>query len=179
MLNDVERVLISEEELDKKVREIAAQITKEYEGKELVIIGILKGSMMFVADLVKRIELPMELEFIAVSSYGKESETSGIVTLKKDIDTSIQDKHVIVVEDIVDSGYTLKYLKELLSDRKAASVKICTLLSKPSRRKAEIELDYTGFEIPDEFVIGYGLDYAERYRNLPYVGILKRSVYES
>lgn len=177
MLKDIDKVLVSEEELDKKTTEIANAISRDFAGKELIIIGILKGGVVFASDLIKKINIPMEIEFMAVSSYGKESETSGVVTLKKDVDTPLVGKNVIVVEDIVDSGYTMKYLKKVFLDRKAESVKICTLLSKPSRRKVEIDLDYVGFEVPDEFVVGYGLDFDEKYRNLPFVGVLKREVY--
>lgn len=177
MLNDIDKVLVSEEELDKKTTELANAISRDFAGKELILIGILKGGVVFASDLIKKINIPMEIEFMAVSSYGKESETSGVVTLKKDVDTPLVGKNVIVVEDIVDSGYTMKYLKKVFLDRKAESVKICTLLSKPSRRKVEIDLDYVGFEVPDEFVVGYGLDFDEKYRNLPFVGVLKREVY--
>lgn len=177
MLNDIEKILISEEELDVKTSELAKKISEDFKGQELILIGILKGGVVFASDIIKKINIPMEIEFMAVSSYGKESETSGVVTLKKDIDTSLAGKNVIVVEDIVDSGYTMKYLKKLLMDRHAESVKICTLLSKPSRRRVDIDLDYVGFEVPDEFVVGYGLDFDEKYRNLPFVGVLKREVY--
>lgn len=177
MLNDIEKILISEEELDAKTSELAKKISEDFKGQELILIGILKGGVVFASDIIKKINIPMEIEFMAVSSYGKESETSGVVTLKKDIDTSLAGKNVIVVEDIVDSGYTMKYLKKLLMDRHAESVKICTLLSKPSRRRVDIDLDYVGFEVPDEFVVGYGLDFDEKYRNLPFVGVLKREVY--
>lgn len=177
MINDLAQVLISEEELDKKTTEIAEAISRDFKGKNLILIGILKGGVVFASELIKKISIPMEIEFMAVSSYGKESETSGVVTLKKDIETSLSGKNVIIVEDIIDSGYTMKYLKQLLSDRHAEDVKICTLLSKPSRRKVEIDIDYVGFSIPDEFVVGYGLDYNEMYRNLPFVGVLKREIY--
>ena len=177
VLKDIDKVLVSEEELDKKTTELANAISRDFAGKELILIGILKGGVVFASDLIKKINIPMEIEFMAVSSYGKESETSGVVTLKKDVDTPLVGKNVIVVEDIVDSGYTMKYLKKVFLDRKAESVKICTLLSKPSRRKVEIDLDYVGFEVPDEFVVGYGLDFDEKYRNLPFVGVLKREVY--
>ncbi len=178
MINDLDRILISEEELDKKTAEIAKAISEDFKGKKLILIGILKGGVVFASELIKKINIPMEIEFMAVSSYGKESETSGVVSLKKDIETSLAGKNVIIVEDIIDSGYTMKYLKQLLADRNAESVKICSLLSKPSRRKVEIDIDYVGFSIPDEFVVGYGLDYDEMYRNLPFVGVLKREVYE-
>ena len=177
MLNGIEKVLISEKELDEKTTELAQRISSDFAGKDLILIGILKGGVVFASDIIKKINIPMEIEFMAVSSYGKESETSGVVTLKKDIDTSLVGKNVIIVEDIVDSGFTMKYLTKLLLDRHAESVKICTLLSKPSRRKVDVELDYVGFEVPDEFVVGYGLDYDEKYRNLPFVGVLKREVY--
>ncbi len=177
MVNDLAEILISEEELDKKTTEIAKAISEEFKGKKVLLIGILKGGVVFASELIKKITIPMEIEFMAVSSYGKESETAGVVTLKKDIDTPLEGKNVIIVEDIIDSGYTMKYLKQLLSDRHAESVKICTLLSKPSRRKVEIDIDYVGFCIPDEFVVGYGLDYDELYRNLPFVGVLKREIY--
>ena len=177
MIKDIEKVLVSEEELDKKTTELAEIISKEYEGKDLFIIGILKGGVVFTSDLIKKITIPMQVDFMAVSSYGKESETSGVVTLKKDVDANLEGKSVIIVEDIIDSGYTMKYLQKLLNDRRAESVKLCSLLSKPARRKTEITIDYLGFEIPDEFVVGYGLDFDEKYRNLPYVGVLKPSVY--
>lgn len=177
MNKDLEKILISEKELDEKTTQLAKEISKDYEGKRLVMIGILKGGVVFASELLKKITVPMQLEFMAVSSYGKESETSGIVTLKKDIDIQLEGMDVLIVEDIVDSGFTMQYLKQMLKDRKASSVKICTLLSKPSRRKVDVKLDYYGFEIPDEFVVGYGLDYAELYRNLPYIGILKPEIY--
>lgn len=177
MNKDLEKILITEEELDRKTSEIADKITKDYEGKELVLIGILKGGVVFASDLIKKIKVPMQIDFMAVSSYGKESETSGVVNLKKDVDTMLYGKDVLIVEDIVDSGYTMAYLKRLLADRKAASVKICTLLNKPSRRRTDIDIDYYGFEIPDEFVVGYGLDYDEKYRNLPYIGVLDPKIY--
>lgn len=177
MNKDLEKILVTEEELDKKTSEIAAQISKDYEGKNLFMIGILKGGVVFASDLLKKITVPMEIDFMAVSSYGKESETSGVVTLKKDIDKMLTNQDVLIVEDIVDSGFTMAYLKRLLADRNASSVKICTLLSKPSRRKVDIDIDYYGFEIPDEFVVGYGLDYDEKYRNLPYIGVLDPKIY--
>lgn len=177
MIKDLKEVLISEEELDKKTTEIAEKISSDYKGKKLVLVGILKGGVVFASDLIKKISCPMEIDFMAVSSYGKESETSGVVTLKKDIETVLSGKNVLIVEDIIDSGYTMAYLKKLFEDRNAESVRICTLLSKPSRRKIDIDIDYYGFEIPDEFVVGYGLDYDEMYRNLPFVGVLDPKVY--
>lgn len=178
MKEDLREVLISEKELDKKTTEIAEKISADYAGKNLIMIGILKGGVVFASELMKKITVPMQVEFMAVSSYGKESETSGVVSLKKDVDTKLEGMDVLIVEDIVDSGYTMKYLQQMLKDRKASSVKICALLSKPSRRKVDIKLDYYGFEIPDEFVVGYGLDYAEKYRNLPFVGVLKQEAIE-
>ncbi len=177
MNGDLKEILISKEELDEKTTQLAKQISNDYDGKNLVMIGILKGGVVFASELLKKITVPMQLEFMAVSSYGKESETSGIVTMKKDIDIQLEGMDVLIVEDIIDSGFTMQYLKQMLEDRKAASVKICTLLSKPSRRKIDVKIDYYGFEIPDEFVVGYGLDYAEFYRNLPYVGVLKPEIY--
>lgn len=177
MNKDLAKILVSEEELDRKTTEIADKISKDYEGKDLFMIGILKGGVVFASDLIKKIKVPMEIDFMAVSSYGKESETSGVVTLKKDVDRMLLNKDVLIVEDIVDSGFTMAYLKRLLADRKAASVKICTLLNKPSRRRVDVDIDYYGFEIPDEFVVGYGLDYDEKYRNLPYIGVLDPKIY--
>lgn len=177
MINDIERVLISEADLKEKVEEIADAISKEYKGKNLLLISILKGGFIFCADLLRCITIPVRIEFMAVSSYGKESVTSGIVTIKKDVEMDLTGVDVIIVEDIIDSGYTLKYLKELIESRKPNSVKLCTMLNKPSRRKVELCADYVGFDIPDEFVVGYGLDYGEKYRNFPFVGVLKREIY--
>ena len=166
-------VLLREEEVDARIREIAAQISKEYEGKQVHLVAVLKGSVFFVCELAKRITVPVTLDFMSVSSYGSDTKSSGVVRIVKDLDESLVDKHVIVIEDIVDSGNTLSYLLELLKDRKPASLKLCTLLDKPERRRKHVDVDYTGFQIPDEFVVGYGLDYDQRYRNLPYVGIVK------
>lgn len=177
MNKDIAKILVTEEELDKKTTEIANRISKDYADKDLFMIGILKGGVIFAADLIKKISVPMEIDFMAVSSYGKESETSGVVTLKKDVDSMLSGKDVLIVEDIVDSGYTMAYLKRFLKDRQAASVKICTLLNKPSRRRVDIDIDYYGFEIPDEFAVGYGMDYDEKYRNLPYIGVLDPKIY--
>lgn len=170
-------VLVSEEELSKKVRELGEKITKDYEGKDLILVGILKGAAIFMADLARCIDLPITLEFLAVSSYGNSTESSGVVKIVKDIDTNVEGKHILVVEDIIDTGLTLSYITDNLKKRGAKSVKICTLLDKPERRKAEVSVDYRGFIIPDEFVVGYGIDYAEQYRNLPYVSSLKKEVY--
>lgn len=166
-------VLLSEEVVDARIKEIGEQISKEYAGKQVHLIGVLKGSVFFVCELAKRISVPVTMDFMSVSSYGSDTKSSGVVKIIKDLDESIKDKDVIVVEDIVDSGNTLSYLLEMLGDRKPASLKLCTLLDKPERRRKQVHVDYTGFRIPDEFVVGYGLDYDQKYRNLPYIGIVK------
>lgn len=178
MQQDIQEVLFSEEELNKRISELGAQITQDYEGKPLIVVGILKGSNIFTSDLVRKINLPLKMDFMAVSSYGNATESTGVVKILKDLDRGIENQHVLIVEDIVDSGLTLKYLKDILLTRNPASIKICTLLDKPARRKEAVVPDYLGYEVPDEFIVGYGIDYAEHYRNLPYVGILKREVYE-
>ncbi len=178
MKNDIERVLISEEQLREINKTIGAQISKDYQGKELLLVGILKGSAVFMTDLMRNIDIPMSIDFMYVSSYGSGTTTSGVVKLVKDLDVNIEGKHVLIAEDILDSGVTLSYLLQVLQQRKPASLKLCALLNKPERHKVDIKLDYKGMDIPDEFVVGYGLDYDQKYRNLPYVGILKRSVYE-
>lgn len=175
--NDIQEVLFSEEQLKNRVQEIAQQITADYQGKEIMLISVLRGSFVFMADLCRAIDLPCTLDFMAVSSYGKGTKSSGQVQITKDLSEDISDRHIIVVEDILDSGNTLSYLLQLLQARSPASVRLCTLLDKPSRRTKEVELHYSGFTIPDYFVVGYGLDYAEKYRNLPYIGILKPCVY--
>ena len=174
---DIERVLFSEEELDRRVSEIAAEINRDYAGKEPMLISVLRGSFVFMADLIRKIEVPCTVDFMSVSSYGRGTTSSGQVQNTKDLSDDIEGKDIIVVEDILDSGNTLSYLLQLLQARKPASMKLCTLLDKPDRRVKEVHVDYTGFTIPDEFVVGYGLDYAEKYRNLPYIGILKPRVY--
>ena len=181
MKNDIARVLISEEQLKKRVKELASEISRDYDGKNPTMVCILKGSVMFYADLLRAMPIPVTLDFMAVSSYGNKTKSSGEVEIRKDLSTSIENKHVIIVEDIVDSGFTLSYLTRMLASRGAKSIKLCTLLDKPARRAPGITLksDYTGFVVGDEFVVGYGLDYSERYRNLPYVGILKPEVYEN
>lgn len=170
--SDVKSVLVSKEELEKRISEIGAEITKEYEGKDLLMVCILRGSAIFFADLVRKIDIPVKLDFMAISSYGAGSRSSGEVRMIKDLNTKIEGMNVIIVEDIIDSGYTIKYLKNLLLQRNPASLKICTLLDKPERREVEIEGDYVGFKIPNAFVIGYGLDYNENYRNIPEVCII-------
>ncbi len=173
-----DRVLVSREEIQQAVARIGAEISKDYEGKELFVIGVLKGGFMFMADLVREIKLPLQLDFIAVSSYGSSTKTSGVVRMIKDIDKPLDGKHLLIVEDIIDSGVTLKYLKEMFATRGPLSIKVCTIFDKPSRRKVEMKGDYVGIEIPDEFVIGYGLDYDGKYRNLPDLCVLRRDVYE-
>lgn len=166
-------VLISEQEVEARIQELADQISKDYEGKELHIICILKGSIFFTCELAKRISVPVTLDFMQVSSYGSDTKSSGVIKIVKDLDESILERDILVIEDIVDSGNTLSYLLEMLSNRKPSSLKLCTLLDKPERRRKHVDVDYTGFQIPDEFVVGYGLDYAQKYRNLPYVGVVK------
>ena len=178
MHKDAERILISREEIQNRVKELAAELDKDYEGKRPLMICILKGSVPFFADLIREMKIEIEMDFMAISSYGSGSRSSGEVRMVKDLDRSIENRHVIIVEDIVDSGYTLSYLKRILYSRHPQSVKICALLDKFERREVELEADYKGFDIANEFVIGYGLDYAENYRNLPDICILKRSVYE-
>ncbi len=179
MHNEIERILFNEQEIAAKVTELAAKITKDYQGKSPLLISVLKGSFIFMADLVREIDLLCEMDFMAVSSYGKKSVTTGAVRIVKDLDRDIEGKDVIVVEDILDSGITLSYIMNLMKANKPTSISLCTLLDKPDRRQVPVDVQYTGFRIPDEFVVGYGLDYAERYRNLPYIGVLKRAVYES
>lgn len=178
MINDVEKVLLSEEQLSQKIAELGEEISKDYQGEEIVAICVLKGAILFMADLARAVKVPMALDFMAVSSYGNGTSTSGTVRILKDLDNSIEGKHVLVVEDIIDSGVTLKYLLKNLKSRKPASIKLCTLLNKPERRRVEVDIDYCGFTVPDYFLVGYGLDYAEKYRNLPFIGILKPAIYE-
>lgn len=166
-------ILLSEEEVDRRIREIGKQITMDYSGKEIHIICILKGASFFACELAKRIDLPVSIDFMSVSSYGADTTSSGVVRIIKDLDESIKEKNVIVVEDIVDTGRTLNYLLQNLSDRGPKSLKLCALLDKPERRVVDVSVDYMGFQIPDEFVVGYGLDYAQKYRTLPYIGIVK------
>ena len=164
--------LISEERIQQRVEELAAQISKDYEGREVRLVGILKGASFFMCDLAKRITVPVSIDFMQASSYGGKTESSGTVMIRKDLDEAIDGLDVIIVEDIVDSGRTLQFLGEFLKNKGARSIRYCTLLDKPDRRVTDVEVDYCGFTIPDEFVVGYGLDYAQRYRNLPFVGVL-------
>lgn len=166
------RVMIPEEDINVRIREIGEQITRDYEGREVHLVCVLRGGCFFMCELAKRIDVPVTLDFMSVSSYGMGTQSSGVVKIVKDLDDSVEGRHVIVIEDIVDSGRTLSYLLEMLKERGAQSVKLCTLLDKPSRRAVDVTVDYTGFEIPDEFVVGYGLDYAQKYRNLPYIGVV-------
>lgn len=173
--DSVQRVLVSKEELAKRIAEIGSEISREYEGKELLMVCILRGSAIFFADLVRAIDIPVRMDFMAISSYGAGVRSSGEVRMVKDLNTKIENMNVIIVEDIIDSGYTIKYLKNLLLQRNPASLKVCTLLDKPERREVDIEGDYVGFKISNEFVIGYGLDYAEDYRNIPEVCVIAPS----
>lgn len=179
MLNDIEKVLLSEDELKKIVEDLGAKITEDYKGKNLVVVSVLKGSVVFMADLMRAIKIPCSIDFMAVSSYGSGTKTSGVVKIIKDLDSEVVcGSDLLIVEDILDSGVTLEYLMKVLSARNPNSIRICTLLDKPERRRADIKADYSGAQIPDAFVVGYGLDYDEKYRNLPFVGILKPEVYE-
>lgn len=178
MRNDIEKILISEDEISQKTKEIGRQISKEYKGKEVLVVGILKGSSVFMSDLIREIDLPLQIDYMVVSSYGTSTQSSGVVRIEKDLQHSIEGKHIIIVEDIVDTGLTLAYIKKILIGRNPGSIKICTLLDKPARREKNVHIDYAGFEVPDEFIVGYGIDYAEYYRNLPFIGALKRSIYE-
>lgn len=179
MVNDIDYILLTEEQISKRVGELAEKINQEYCDKDPVFVGILKGSFVFMADLMRRVNMYCNIDFMAVSSYGNKSTTTGAVRISKDLSRDIENRHVVIIEDILDSGLTLSYLKKYLGSRNPASIKICTLLDKPERRMADIKADYSGFEIPDAFVVGYGLDYAERYRNLPYIGVLKTEIYTS
>ena len=178
MKQDISEILLSQEVIKSRVEELGKQITNDYAGKDLVVVGVLRGGFVFLADLVREIDLPISVDFISVSSYGSGTSSTGVVRFLKDLDEEVSGRHVLVVEDIIDTGITLNYLLDNLRTRKPLSVEVCTLLSKPERRKVEINVAYNGFEIPDRFVVGYGLDYAETYRNLPYVGILDPKVYE-
>lgn len=176
--DNVEKVLLSEEEIAKKVAEMGALITRDYAGQSIVLVGILRGAVVFFSDLMRRIDLPVNIDFISVSSYGASTRSSGVVRFQKDLERSITGKHVLIVEDIIDTGLTMRYLIDTLCTREPASIKTCCLLDKPSRRKTDITADYRGFEIPDAFVVGYGLDYNDEYRNLPFIGVLSPSAYE-
>jgi hypoxanthine phosphoribosyltransferase len=179
MHDDIDHILIPAEHVQAKVREMGEQIARDYVPLgDLLLVGVLKGCIMFIVDLARAIPMPLAIDFIAISSYGKSTESSGVVRLLKDLDTDIAGRHVLIVEDIIDSGLTLEYLRSQFMRRNPASLRICSLLNKPERRIADVTVDYLGFDIPNEFVVGYGLDYAERYRNLSYIGVLKQEVYQ-
>ncbi|NLM12595.1 MAG: hypoxanthine phosphoribosyltransferase [Epulopiscium sp.] len=178
MKDDVKEILFTEEEIAEKVKELGQQISKDYHGEDLTVVGILKGSNIFMGDLIRKIDIPLSIDFMVVSSYGQSTESSGVVKVLKDLEYSIEGKNILIVEDIIDTGLTLDYLKENLLRRKPKSLKICTLLDKPTRRKVDLKVDYIGFEIPDAFIVGYGIDYAEKYRNLPFIASLKEEVYK-
>lgn len=178
MNNDIKEILVSTEALAARVKDLGDQISADYADRDILMIGVLRGAVIFMADLARAISRPVAIDFIAVSSYGASTHSSGVVRIIKDLDEDVAGKHLLIVEDIIDSGLTLKYLYDNLLSRKPASVRICTLLSKPSRRKVDVPVDYNGFTIPDDFVVGYGLDFAEKYRNLPFVGVLKPEAYK-
>lgn len=177
MEENIGKILFSKEQIAKRVAELGAEITQDYQGQKLLVLGILKGAVPFMSDLIREIKLPLSYDFMALSSYGASTQSSGVVRILKDLERSVEDVHILVAEDIVDTGLTLKYLKENLKSRNPLSVKVATLLDKAERRKVEVYPDYNGFSIPDEFVVGYGLDFNEDYRNLPYVGVLKPEAY--
>lgn len=179
MEQDIEKILLSEEEINEKVKELGQVLSAEYKDKNPLVICVLKGAAPFMSDLVKRMPIPLEMDFMAVSSYGTSTKSSGVVKIIKDLDAPVEGRHVLIVEDIIDTGLTLSYLVDLLKQRNAKSVRVVTLLDKPERRISGLNPDFCGFTIPDAFVVGYGLDYAEKYRNLPYIGILKSEVYKS
>lgn len=172
-MSETIRVLLSEEEVDKRIAEIAGQISEDYKGEQVHLVCVLKGGVFFTCELAKRLDIPVSLDFMSVSSYGSDTKSSGVVKIVKDLDEGIEGKHVLVVEDIIDSGRTLSYLLENLKCRNPKSLRLCTLLDKPQRRVVDVKVDYTCFCIPDEFVVGYGLDYAQKYRNLPYIGVVE------
>ncbi len=177
MKNDIEEVLISKEDIDLKVKEMGKQISEDYKGKDLLLIGVLKGAFIFLADLMRHISIPVEVDFMAVSSYGTSTKSSGVVRIMKDLDSTIEGKEILFVEDIIDTGLTLNYLIKNFKTRGAKSVNACTLLDKPERREADVSVKYKGFDIPDKFIVGYGLDYAQKYRNLDQIYILKEEAY--
>ena len=179
MHNDILKVLLTEEQLKEKTKELAAKVSKDYRDKNVLIISVLKGAFIFAADFIRELDIMAEIDFMVTSSYGTSTKSSGVVQIIKDIQKDITGMDILIVEDILDSGLTLSYLKKLFLTRGANSVKVCTILNKPERRKADIEPDYVGYDVPDEFVVGYGLDFNEKYRQLPYVGVLKPEVYEN
>jgi hypoxanthine phosphoribosyltransferase len=178
MENDIQEVLLTEEQIKAKIQELGRVLSVDYQGKNPLVICVLRGAVVFMTDLIRSMNIPLEIDFMAVSSYGNATRSSGVVRIVKDLDSSVENRHVIIVEDIIDSGLTLSYLIDVLDRRNAATVKVVSLLDKPSRRTVELYPDYCGFQIPDAFVVGYGLDYAGKYRNIPYIGILKEKVYQ-
>lgn len=178
MTNDIEQILFTEEQIYKRVKELAQEINDYYKGKPIIAVFVLKGSAFFASDLIRWLDMDVTMEFMSVSSYGMESVSSGKLTIKRDIDSDVNGKHVLLIEDIIDTGITLSTLKKLFDQRGASDIKVVTMLSKPSRRIVPFEADFTGFEVPDEFVVGYGLDYADKYRNLPYIASLKKHIFE-
>lgn len=179
MHNDIQEVLFTEQQIQQKVQELGEILSRDFEGRNPLVICVLKGAFIFMADLVKQMTIPIELDFMAVSSYGQSTQSSGVVKIMKDLDVPVMGRHMIIVEDIIDSGLTLSYLIDVLERRNALSVSVVTLFDKPARRTVDLEADYTGFIVPDFFIVGYGLDYAEKYRNLPYIGVLKPEVYSN
>jgi hypoxanthine phosphoribosyltransferase len=176
-MSDIKEVLIRDEEIQAKVKELAGQINRDYRDKDLVLVGVLNGAFVFLSDLMRNLDIPCTVDFVSWSSYGKDTSSSGVFRIMKDLETNVESKHVLVVEDIIDTGLTLHYLLDTIRARKPASVRVAALLDKPSRRRIEAKADYLGFQIPDAFVVGYGLDFAQRYRNLPFIGILKPDIY--
>jgi len=175
--SDISQILYTAEQIREKVKELGGQLSRDYAGRNPIIVGVLKGAIMFISDLVRHMDIPLELDFMAISSYGASTKSSGVVKIVKDLDMSVEGRHVLIVEDIIDSGLTLSYLIDVLERRNALSVSVVTLFDKPARRTVDLKPDYIGFTLPDAFVVGYGLDYAEKYRNLPYLGILKEEIY--
>ncbi|MGO4270467.1 hypoxanthine phosphoribosyltransferase [Paenibacillus sp. TAF58] len=179
MYSDIQEVLYSEEQIQGKIKELGEKLSVDYEGKNPLVICVLKGAFIFMADLVKQIRVPLELDFMAVSSYGQSTKSSGVVKIIKDLDVPVEGRHILIVEDIIDSGLTLSYLIDVLERRNAKTISVVALFNKPARRTVDLEPEYAGYVLPDEFVVGYGLDYAEKYRNLPFIGILKPEIYSS
>jgi hypoxanthine phosphoribosyltransferase len=179
LYSDIQEILYSEEQIQGKIKELGGNISRDYEGRNPLVICVLKGAFIFMADLVKNVTVPLEIDFMAVSSYGQSTKSSGVVKIIKDLDVPVEGRHILIVEDIIDSGLTLSYLIDVLERRNALSISVVALFNKPARRTVELEPDYSGYELPDEFVVGYGLDYAEKYRNLPFIGILKPEIYSS
>ncbi|MHB9022813.1 MAG: hypoxanthine phosphoribosyltransferase [Armatimonadota bacterium] len=175
--DDLQTILYTEEEIAQRIATLGAQISADYEGKPIVLVGVLNGAVIFLADLMRQITVPVSVDLVAISSYGSYTSTSGVARIMKDLDESVESKHVIIIEDIIDTGLTLNYLVEYMRSRNPASVRVAAMLSKPSRHKVKVHVDYLGFTVPDEFVVGYGLDYAQRYRNLPCIGVLKPEIY--